>query len=86
MKNIKKVIFRKIENNHNKLRDDEIHGETFCLPVVGCPFLMVGPPRDISVGFRQVNTSKIVEILSRKGSVTTFKTESGSIYSVEEKE
>jgi hypothetical protein len=78
-----KVIFRKIQNNHNALRDDEIEGETQAMPVVGKPFVMTAPPRDMPVGFRHVNTSPVTKIISQFNHKTTFETQSGSTYSVE---
>lgn len=76
------VIFRRIANNHNKMRDDIIKGQTEHLPKLGESFTMTGPPRD-SGDFRWVNTSPITEIIFSEGDFTTFKTASGSIYSVE---
>ena len=85
-----KVIFKKIYNNHKRLRDDEIVGETAAWPKVGEQFKMVAPPRDAG-DIRYVCTSPVTELsteilLSQKSVVTliTFKTKSGSIYSVEE--
>ena len=85
-----KIIFTKIQNNHNRLRDNVIKGETDQLPIVGKQFVMRAPPRDIKIGFRHVNTSPVTKIisdvqheLSNHARKITFKTESGSEYSVE---
>lgn len=82
------VKFSKINNNHNKLRDDEIIGFCTDLPEVEKQFVLFAPPRDQKVApqgmayFRMVNTSLIKE-KSQNGKVFDFKTESGSQYRVE---
>ncbi len=77
-----KVRFKKIQNNHAKIRDDVIDGETTELPEVGKVFCMTGPPRDIPVGMRRVNTSPVVS-MTLKDKVYTVETQSGSTYEIE---
>ncbi len=81
----RKVIFSKIENSHNRLRDDVIEGICLALPTVGRPFYLAAEPRDPKLkgkGVREVNTSVVKEIVSHKDNVIRFKTHSGSIYEV----
>jgi len=79
-----KVRLTKIENNHNELRDDSIEGETSNLPKIGRQFVMFGPPRDINIGHRMVNTSAIDMLsLDDDGKIYIVGTISGSIYKIE---
>ena len=77
------LTFKKIENNHDKLRDDSIAGTASLLPTIGLPFIMYAKPRD-SGDIRVVNTSVVTEIITEEttAKIITFKTRSGSIYSV----
>ncbi len=82
------VRFKKIKNDHNKLRDDEIVGWTNDLPEIGKPFVMLAPPRDdVNASFRGVNTSPVtsVALIEEDGEVvgSIFNTASGSTYQVD---
>ncbi len=79
----KRVRFIKIENNHDRLRDDVIEGTYSRKPVIGECFEMYGKPRDIDIGFRAVNTSPIKKIQKFKTDVMIVTTESGSKYRLE---
>lgn len=76
-----KVIFQKISNNHVRLRDDRIEGECLVMPEIGKNFFMIVPPRDKG-DYRYVRTSDVTEIISSEEKTVTFKTKSGSVYSV----
>ena len=82
-----KVIFRKIYNEHNKLRDDVIEGECTRWPDVGNIFELVGPPRD-SGDLRYVATSPVTKYLfvNEDISFVIFQTDAGSIYAAEKNE
>lgn len=73
-----KVEFKKVYNDHSRLRDDLIIGYCDKLPAEGEMFVMVGPPRD-SGSFRQVNTSPIVKCMNLDMRYEIH-TESGSVY------
>ena len=75
-----KVIFRKISNNHNRLRTDEMEGETHELPTEGKQFSMFG--EGLVTGVRVLNTS-FVKKVEKSLNLYTFETESGSVYQVE---
>lgn len=75
-----KVIFKKISNNHNRLRTDEIEGQTDELPVEGKPFIMLG--EGLEFGVRIINTS-VVEKVEKVFNLYTIETQSGSVYQVE---
>lgn len=77
-----KVRFTKIRDDHDRLRDDVIEGETDEPPEVGKRFSFVGPPRDIEVGFRHVNTSVIASMV-KNGNRYTARTQNGSVYEIE---
>jgi len=70
-------LFVKIENNHNRLRDDEIPGLAPQLPVVGKQFFMYGEGKEF--GTRYVHTSE-VESVEKTDDGILFKTASGSTY------
>jgi hypothetical protein len=80
------VLFKKIKNDHQRLRDDEIRGWANDLPEVGKPFQMLGPPKDPNADLRCVTTSPVtsVALLEEDGEVVgaIFNTESGSTYQV----
>lgn len=69
----------KVENNHNKLRDDVIHGHCDAMPTLNKCFLMYGEGKEF--GIRRVNTSPIKSI-QRDGWNFKVTTESGSIYHI----
>lgn len=74
------VNFKKIKNNHNRLRTDEVQGLAQKLPQVGECFVIVG--KGLEFGNRCVNTSPLKEVKkTEKG--YELHTESGSIYEVE---
>lgn len=76
-----KVLFKKIKNDHNRLRDDQISGIAIGEPKIDCSFYMTSEPRDISVGSRVINTSKVVKLEDIENGWRLF-TKSGSIYEV----
>jgi len=76
------VRFRKVKNNHNRLRDDTIQGQCFNLPKVGKLFVMTAEPKTERAFLRRVNTSLVVKC-TLKHNVYTLETQSGSIYKVE---
>jgi hypothetical protein len=76
-----KVLFKKIKNNHNRLRDDQISGIAIGIPRVGYSFYMTSEPRDISVGSRVTNTSVVIKLENIENGWRLF-TKSGSIYEV----
>ncbi len=87
-----KVKFKKIKNNHNKLRDDEIIGKCVHIPEVGYCFDMFGEARDLkpadipegSIGMRQVNTNMVKTCVYDESRRTfVLGTRSGSVYEVE---
>ncbi len=80
MHTIHKVIFRKIKNNHNRLRTDEIEGETEELPTEGKAFTMFG--EGLEFGVRVINTSLAIKV-EKSFNLYTFETASGSVYQVE---
>jgi len=77
-----RVRFKKIQNDHGRLRDDVIEGWATAVPEVGKPFLFTGPPRDIPFGMRRVNTSPVVS-MTLKDNTYTVETQSGSTYEIE---
>lgn len=74
------VIFRKIRNNHSRLRDGVIEGVTHELPELEKSFVFLGDGK--LFGTRVVNTSPVknIEIIGNKYQLFT---ESGSLYEVE---
>jgi len=70
-------LFVKIENNHNRLRDDEIPGLAPQLPVKGKQFFMYGEGK--VGGTRYVHTN-VVTSVEKKPEGILFKTASGSTY------
>ncbi|MEM4379903.1 MAG: hypothetical protein QXL01_04365 [Thermoplasmatales archaeon] len=74
-------VFVKIENNHNRLRDDIITGMCPYLPRVGESFFMyVDPHTDTPAGAqRYVNTSPVLEV-KKIDEGYLFKTKNGSTY------
>lgn len=80
-----KVEFSKVQNDHNRLRDDVIVGEAPFLPAVGKSFIIIGPPRDnpeATCRYVRTNTITLMEVDDRKKGEYKFSTASGSIYSV----
>ncbi len=87
------VRFHRIRNNHARLRSEVIEGETEAWPKVGKQFFVVAPPfENPKPAFRWLQTSVITGIIYQEtGSqaeggkaMVIFRTESGSIYAVEE--
>jgi len=77
-----KIKFSKIKNDHNRLRDDVIEGETEDLPEIGKMFVFYGEGKEF--GTRHVNTSLVVS-MGHIPDTSKFMllTESDSIYEVE---
>jgi hypothetical protein len=74
--------FKKIQNNHNRLRDDVIIMDS-CSPILkGQQVMLTGPPRDLATGGRMVCTSPVVDIDFPHANITRIITESGSIYEI----
>jgi len=77
-----KVTFKKIENNHNKIRDDIIEGHCHDLPEINKQFVMFAKPRDAG-DIRIVNTSLVKSCTFFSDTQSyVLRTESGSIYEV----
>ena len=57
-----KFKLKKLSNNENKLRTNEVIGGSNVMPAVGEPFEIVGKPLEISEGMRVVCTSLVVSI------------------------
>jgi len=77
------VIFEKIKNNHDRLRDDSISGAGIPSSElkIGNHFVMIAAPRDS--GFeRMVNTSAIVEVEMLSKQSWQITTENQSIYKI----
>ena len=79
----KNVRFTKIENNHNRLRDDIIEGITYELPRVGHQFKLVGVSRDGDAFKRRLVETNFVKSIESSDSGIVFTTMSGSTYKVE---
>lgn len=80
-----KVEFKKIKNDHQRLRDDVIVGMTFALPSEGAQFVMFAESRDKTLppgSMRQVNTSIVKEVQKTSEDVYLLQTQSGSTYQV----
>lgn len=75
-----KVRFKKIRNNHNRMRTDVVEGITHELPKVGESFVMLS--EGLEFGTRMVNTSPVQNIETIDNKHQLF-TESGSLYEVE---
>ena len=75
-----KVKFKKIRNNHNRIRTDVIEGITHELPEVESQFAMLA--EGLEFGTRYVQTSPVKNIESMDNKYQLF-TESGSLYEVE---
>lgn len=75
--------FKKILNNHNRLRDDIIIAHTCSKIEIGKCVVLTGRARDLPIGDRMVNTSPVVEMEKITGG-TRIKTQSGSIYEIRE--
>ena len=79
-----KVKFKKIETNHNRIRDNEILGKCTHIPEEGHQFVMWGEGRDLPGSTRQVNTSPVKAVKWFEDTRTfVLWTESGSTYEVE---
>lgn len=78
-----KFKFKKLHNDHDRLRDDEFLMDSCSKIEIGKPVILTGPPRDISLGSRQVNTSPVVSFKENGGEIIV-ETESGSIYLIRE--
>ncbi len=87
------VRFHRISNNHTRLRSEVIEGETEAWPKVGKQFFLTAEPfANPKAAFRWLQTSVIAGIIyqetgtqAKNGkALVIFKTESGSIYAVEE--
>lgn len=68
------------------IRTDEVEGSSPDWPQVGRGFVIEAPPLQDGYNLRIVHTSNVVEILFDEDGVCRFRTESGSIYEVEERE
>jgi hypothetical protein len=75
------ILFKKIKNDHERLRDDEIIGHWQNNPQVGEQFVMYAKPKDPSASLRCVNTSNVVKI-DPIDNGWALHTESGSLYHV----
>lgn len=75
-------VFKKIKNDHAALRDDVIYMDICSDIKVGEPVLLFGPPRDVDVGSRMVQTSPVRSVDAIDGLTTRFTTESGSVYEI----
>lgn len=76
------IKFKIIRNNHQRIRDEVITGQSYDWPKIGKRFWMDAPPRDKG-DVRVINTSKITEIIHEEFGLCIFKTESSSIYAVQ---
>jgi hypothetical protein len=75
------VIFEKIFNNHDELRNNIIHGKSEELPTIGRCFDFFGKPIDTNMNFRAVNTSPLVAV-ECSDDVYEVETMSGSKYKI----
>ena len=75
------ILFKKIHNNHNRLRADEITGKWQREPKIGEQFVMFGKATDPRATGRLVNTSIVTE-LETIDNGWALHTESGSLYHV----
>lgn len=72
--------FKKIQNNHNALRDDVIVMQT-CSPIeLHQSVVLLGKGKEF--GTRMVTTSPVVDIDFPHPNITRIKTKSGSIYEI----
>ena len=74
------VKFKKIKNDHNRLRTDEVEGVTRELPTVGKSFVIIG--EGLEFGNRCVNTSPLKKVEEIENGYRLH-TASGSLYEVE---
>ena len=78
--------FKKISNNHDRLRDDVIVCE-HCSPIMkGESVVLHAKAKDTLIGemggFRMIQTSMVVDIDFPHPAVTRITTESGSVYEI----
>lgn len=78
-----KFIFRKISNNHSRLRDDEVECFHCSTIVVGAPVVLMAPSRDIAGGQRIIQTSPLTKA-EKTDKIWKIETQSGSKYEIEE--
>jgi hypothetical protein len=76
-----KVQLIKRKNNHNRLRDNTITGETTSAPEVGKPFYMISEPKDPNASLRMVNTSTVINVKTLMNG-WEIHTKSQSIYAI----
>lgn len=79
----KKYVLRKIENNHERLRDSTIECFECSEPTLGQCLILTAPSKDFSGGIRVINTSPLTEIEKVDRNTIVVKTRSGSTYRVE---
>lgn len=82
MSNTYNCVFKRIANNHTRLRTDEVTGTTKKLPKKGEIFVMAAKPLDPKASGRIVNTSRVERVVKNNDTYTIY-TESGSIYMIE---
>lgn len=73
--------FKKIKNNHNRLRDDITICHTCSPIVVGESVILFAEPRD-SGSMRMINTSPVTKIEHINMHTVRVNTESGSVYEI----
>lgn len=76
-----KVLFRKVKNNHERIRTSEATGTTQRQPKVGEQFVMFSHPLDKNASVRRISTSPVKRIEKIDNGWRLF-TESESIYEV----
>jgi hypothetical protein len=81
------VLFKKVHNDHSRLRDDEIRGFAPAMPEQDHSFQLFAEPKDPKAALRLVTTSPVTAVtkIETDGRVTAliFNTRSGSTYQVE---